>query len=133
MGQQLVHEQVVVGEPCRRCGTPCSRETADVPCFEEGDTFETWKARQPAELFKALAQPPVVVVPEADIENARSAVAQALQHLLPKISPRHVFAANVAANELSALIVAITNVEIAKLAARVRELEAELAGLRGTT
>ena len=131
MGQQLVHEQVVVGEPCRRCGTPCSRETADVPCFEEGDTFETWKARQPAELFKALAQPPVVV-PEADIENARSAVVQALLRLFTTVGPRQP-AADAVANELSALIVAITNVEIAKLAARVRELEAELAGLRGTT
>jgi hypothetical protein len=131
MGQQLVHEQVVVGEPCRRCGTPCSRETADVPCFEEGDTFETWKARQPAELFKALAQPPVVV-PEADIEKARSAVVQALLRLFTTVGPRQP-AADAVANELSALIVAITNVEIAKLAARVRELEVELAGLRGTT
>ena len=35
-----------VGGPCRRCGLVYSVKTAYTPCFEEGDTLETWQARQ---------------------------------------------------------------------------------------
>ena len=33
------------GEPCERCGLIYSPATAYIPCFDEGDTLETWKAR----------------------------------------------------------------------------------------
>lgn len=99
----MKHKQTVVGEPCRRCGIPCSKKTIDVPCFEEGDTFETWKARQPAELFKKLFMPPVE---EAnDIDSAKAAVSQILLNLLAKLGP-HSTVVDVVVSKLSDLVVA---------------------------
>jgi len=63
MGRQLVHDTVVTGGPCRRCGLSYSTKTAYVPCFEEGDTWETWKARQPEELQPLLMKPEDVFKP----------------------------------------------------------------------
>ena len=59
MGRQLQHDTVATGGPCKRCGLSYSQKTAYVPCFEEGDTWESWKARQPEELqplLKPLAE-----------------------------------------------------------------------------
>lgn len=34
------------GQPCKRCGLRhTGHKTAYIPCFEEGDTYETWYAR----------------------------------------------------------------------------------------
>jgi uncharacterized coiled-coil protein SlyX len=136
---QLKHEQSAVGEPCRRCGVPCSRETANVPCFEEGDTWETWKARQPSELFKDLFKPPVEMAPKADInvaskadiDRTKAGVSRALLHHSIVNLDRRQAAADVVVSELSALIVAHlqdVKLEMEKLAAQVREFEAQLAG-----
>jgi hypothetical protein len=49
MGKQLQHIPSGpggVGGPCKRCGLVYSIKTAYTPCFEEGDTFEIWQARQ---------------------------------------------------------------------------------------
>jgi hypothetical protein len=46
MGKQLQHCPHPEGGPCCRCGLRYSLKTSYIPCFEEGDTFETWKARQ---------------------------------------------------------------------------------------
>jgi hypothetical protein len=49
MGKQLQHVPSGpggVGGPCARCGLVYSIKTAYTPCFKEGDTFETWQARQ---------------------------------------------------------------------------------------
>ena len=54
MGRQLQHDTVATGGPCKRCGLSYSQKTAYVPCFEEGDTWESWKARQPEELQPLL-------------------------------------------------------------------------------
>lgn len=59
MGQQLQHNPSHTGGPCQRCGLSYSIKTAYVSCFEEGDTFETWRARQNEgvqELLKPLAE-----------------------------------------------------------------------------
>jgi len=112
----MTHDQAVMGEPCRRCGIPCSRETADVPCFEEGDTFETWKARQPAELFKSLFQPPVARVP---VDHAAAAT-QALLHMIKHYNSR--FQVTAAAAAVDALL-ALMSSHVRELEARVKELE----------
>jgi len=44
--RQLQHLPFEAGGPCRRCGIRYSMKTSYVPCFEEGDTFETWAIRQ---------------------------------------------------------------------------------------
>lgn len=54
MGKQLQHQINAPGAPCNRCGLVYSHETAYIACFEEGDTFDTWLARQPDKLRKAL-------------------------------------------------------------------------------
>jgi hypothetical protein len=43
---QLQHSPTTPGGPCRRCGLIYSIKTAYTTCFEEGDTLETWRARQ---------------------------------------------------------------------------------------
>lgn len=115
----MKHEQTAVGEPCRRCGIPCIRETSGVPCFEEGDTFETWKARQPAEIFKVLYKPPAIHI---DIDSAKKAFSQMLMHLL-KLKDPHPSVVDAAADSLSTLIA--VHLQNAKIETeRVRELEA---------
>ena len=61
MGTQLQHAPKRTGGPCVRCGLSYSSKTAYVPCFEEGDTFETWKVRQPEELQVILVDPATIV------------------------------------------------------------------------
>jgi hypothetical protein len=46
MSQPLQHSPIYPGGPCRRCGLSYSVKTAYVPCFEPGDTIETWRVRQ---------------------------------------------------------------------------------------
>lgn len=49
--RQLQHETGLnVGGPCTRCGLVYSRKTAYTPCFVEGDTLDTWRARNPEAL-----------------------------------------------------------------------------------
>lgn len=51
--RQLQHDTGPQGGlPCRRCGLRYSQDTAYVPCFEDGDTFETWFERQHPEIQK---------------------------------------------------------------------------------
>ncbi len=57
MGEQLQHVTDPPGTPCRRCGLVYSMKTSQVPCFEEGDTYETWYARQ-NEAVQALVRKP---------------------------------------------------------------------------
>lgn len=137
MGQPMLHEQAAVGEPCRRCGIPCVRETARVPCFEEGDTFETWKERQPAELFKALFKPPVVER-TLDIDNAKKEIFRVLMRLFTvrvlSEGDRHL-EVDALASGLSLLVVAHLQgsmIEAEKLSARVSELEALSAASKQT-
>lgn len=42
------------GQPCRRCGLRYSIKTAYVPCFLEGDTYQTWYARLDGDDREAL-------------------------------------------------------------------------------
>lgn len=55
MAEQLQHDTGPEGgQPCRRCGLRYSPATAYVPCFQEGDTYETWFARQHPDIQKLL-------------------------------------------------------------------------------
>lgn len=76
MGKQLQHDTgphdtglhvtgPYVEQLCKRCGLRYSPETAYVSCFEEGDTHETWLARQHPEVQKVLAK-------QAGIQNAEA-------------------------------------------------------------
>jgi hypothetical protein len=44
--KQLQHTPTTAGSPCTRCRLVYSWKTSSIPCFVEGDTFETWRARQ---------------------------------------------------------------------------------------
>src|SRR5579872_6135017 len=44
LANQLQHDPTSLGGSCRRCGIRYSSTTAYIPCFEEGDTFDVWKA-----------------------------------------------------------------------------------------
>jgi hypothetical protein len=140
MKRQYRHDSASVGAPCGRCGLVYSQKTAYVPCFEEGDTFEMWMVRQPAELRPMLRPPSVGVAkprevfvgddvddgarPPDALDYAKQAAGRALRRLAPIGNG---VAADVALAELSALIVAQIRNETADLVARVEELEAELA------
>ena len=150
MGRQFRHDTPSLGAPCSRCGLVYSQKTAYVPCFEEGDTFETWKAKQPEELQELLRPPPAGTKPRnvfidgksSDLEGAERVAARALQQLVPPSMRRQTAAADVAITDLSTLIVAhiqdamdarpwVADLEVVlaerdRLAARVKELEAEL-------
>ena len=52
---QLQHDPVPLGGPCRRCGLKYTVKTAYVPCFVEGDTHGTWLARLNEEAREAAA------------------------------------------------------------------------------
>ncbi len=56
MSQQLQHDPVPLGGPCRRCGLKYSVKNAYIPCFVEGDTYGSWLARLPEEA-RELAAP----------------------------------------------------------------------------
>ena len=56
MNQQLQHDPVRLGGPCRRCALKYIVKTAYIPCFVEGDTYGTWLARLPEEA-RELAAP----------------------------------------------------------------------------
>jgi|HubBroStandDraft_2_1064218.scaffolds.fasta_scaffold04622_2 hypothetical protein len=57
MGKQLQHDTGPEGgQPCRRCGIRYSPKTAYVPCFEEGDTLETWMGRQSRTVLDLLPE-----------------------------------------------------------------------------
>ena len=45
MARQLRHSIPDSGLPCDLCGLTYSPETAYIPCFENGDTFEMWRDR----------------------------------------------------------------------------------------
>jgi hypothetical protein len=48
MSKQLQHNPSGpggIGGTCRRCGLVSSAKTAYIPCFEEGDTLESWQKR----------------------------------------------------------------------------------------
>jgi len=152
MGRQFRHDSASIGAPCGRCGLVYSPKTAYVPCFEEGDTFESWRARQPEELRPTL-QPPVGVVRPRDIfvdgsvsalEEARGSLVQALLGLTTTSRLRSRAAASEVVTAMSTLLAAhIRDATSAwahaeddlaavvadrdRLAARVAELEAELA------
>ena len=160
MGRQFRHDSSSIGDPCGRCGLVYSRETAYVPCFEEGDTFETWKAKQPEEIRLMLKPPPSgtakprnIFVPDgrySALDDMKKSVVQSMLQLVqPPIRQRQEFGAIETVTRLSALIVA--HIEDAmwalpsnedleelvsdrdRLAARVEELEAEIVRLRGAS
>jgi len=153
--RQFRHDSTSIGAPCGRCGLVYSPKTAYVPCFEEGDSFETWKARQPVELQPLLKPPPAGTAKPRDVfvagdEKPRvtlDAAKQAAIWAILRVTPLgQVPVADAVVAALSALIVAhIQEAECEqpdsgdyaaivadrdRLAARVKELEAELARSR---
>lgn len=60
MSQQLQHDPVPLGGPCRRCSLKYSAKAAYIPCFVEGDTYGTWLARLPEEA-RELAAPAIFI------------------------------------------------------------------------
>lgn len=104
----------MIGGPCSRCGLAYSPKTAYVPCFDEGDTFETWRARQSAEIQPLLQPPPEGAKPRdvftdgrsGTVDGAKQAAVRTLQRLVPPSMRRDSPAADAAVADLSALIVA---------------------------
>ena len=66
MGKQLSHDPLYGGGPCRRCGLRYSIANSYVPCFEEGDTLETWRARQNEGVLAQLPAPNAAVDEKRD-------------------------------------------------------------------
>jgi hypothetical protein len=54
--EPLQHAPMSIGGPCRRCGLRYSPKISYVACFEEGDTLETWMARQHDETLAAMPE-----------------------------------------------------------------------------
>jgi hypothetical protein len=44
--ERMQHSPIHAGGPCKHCGLTYSSKTAYVPCLEDGETLETWRARQ---------------------------------------------------------------------------------------
>lgn len=140
MGRQLQHITPSVGDACARCGLVYSSKTAYVPCFEEGDTFETWKARQPEAIQPLLLPPddPGIRKPSA-VAGALSAARLAFRRLdaISSLIAAHLqeakkseFVATVAERDrIDADFAALVD-ERDRLIVRMQELEAELAGFR---
>lgn len=76
MSKQLTHDTPRPGTPCLRCGVKSKRETAYLPCFEEGDDLQRWVARH-AELLLMLKDH----VPELLQTMAESALKKSLESL----------------------------------------------------
>lgn len=140
MGQQLRHDPAVVGGPCRRCGLVYSPKTAYTPCFEEGDTLETWKARQPMEpaeptgidaakqaavgSIRRLMSIVVLSTPSTSATNRETVAAEVVDDLSALITAQlHTMTESAWQQDDYATVVADRD----RLAARVLELEAELA------
>jgi hypothetical protein len=58
MGEQLQHVTSSPGAPCQRCGLRYSMKTSYVPCFEQGDTYDSWYARQDEAVQALVRKPP---------------------------------------------------------------------------
>lgn len=43
---RMQHNPIYVGGPCRHCGLSYAIKTAYTPCLEDGETLESWRARQ---------------------------------------------------------------------------------------
>jgi hypothetical protein len=55
--QSEMHTPETVGGPCKRCGLSYSLKTAYVDCFADGDTFQSWAARQSQETLAMSSHP----------------------------------------------------------------------------
>jgi hypothetical protein len=64
MGRQLQHDTPFPGAACKRCGLRYSPQTAYVPCFVEGDTFDEWFARQAEEVRERIRPGSTAGVPK---------------------------------------------------------------------